>query len=286
MNIIKNILLEIVLPIMVIIIFFEYNTIYGIVAILIFLAYQVYRNKPFFLAFKGNIAYSNDQIEKATDYFKRASECKKVSPKFRIYYGYLLLKSGNIDEAYNVFNKLINTRDIPKNIKMDAKSNMALVYWKQNKIDEAILLFEEVFKDYKNTTIYGSLGYMLILKGDLDKALEFNLEAFDYNGEDKVILDNLGQNYYLLGQYEKAYEIYKKLISLSPSFAEAYYNYGLLLEALEKYEEALSNYKKASEYSIYALSMVTKEQIEEKIDKLSGIIEKDKEDNKEESLNN
>ena len=68
-------------------------------------------------------------------------------------------------------------------------------------------MLEEIIKTYETTTVYGSLGYLLILKGNLENALQFNLKAYEYNPSDKIIQDNLGQNYYLLGQYEKAKDI-------------------------------------------------------------------------------
>ncbi|MFU0801186.1 MAG: hypothetical protein ACFWUE_11115 [Xylanivirga thermophila] len=65
-------------------------------------------------------------------------------------------------------------------------------------------MLEEVQRKYNNSRVYGTLGYLLIEKGDLDKALEYNLQALDYDDEDPVILDNLAQTYYFMGDIEKA----------------------------------------------------------------------------------
>jgi tetratricopeptide (TPR) repeat protein len=155
--------------------------------------------------------------------------------------------------------------------KMNVKSNMALVLWKKGQIDDALNMLKEVFENYKTTTIYGSLGFLLILKGDLDKALEFNLEAYEYNDSNAVILDNLGQTYYLMGEYDKSKEIYKKLVSSNPSFPEPYFNYGLVMKQKGNVERALELMNQALTYRFSFLSTVSKEEIEAEIEKLKGI---------------
>ena len=149
------------------------------------------------------------------------------------------------------------------------KSILALVLWKKGELDAATDMLTEVMQTYKTTSVYGSLGYLLILKGDLDKALQFNLEAYDYNASDKVIQDNLGQNYYLLGMYDKSREIYEALMEKSPTFPEAWFNYGLLLEKLGEPERALESMKKALEYKFSYLCCISREDIEAKIQEAS-----------------
>ncbi len=145
------------------------------------------------------------------------------------------------------------------------KSNYALALWKNGELDRAIAIYEDIFPKYKNTIIYGSLGYLYILKGDLEKALKFNQEAMEYNDTGTVILDNLGQTYYLMGEYEKAEEIFKKLMTLSPKFPEAYYDYALVLEKLGNKSGCIENLKNALNYKPNFLSGVTVEQIQDKL---------------------
>jgi tetratricopeptide (TPR) repeat protein len=62
------------------------------------------------------------------------------------------------------------------------------------------------------------LGYLYVEAGDADKALEYNLKALEYDDEDSVTLDNLGQLYYrLLGDKVKAKEYFDKAIEIKPS---------------------------------------------------------------------
>jgi tetratricopeptide (TPR) repeat protein len=149
---------------------------------------------------------------------------------------------------------------------------MSLVQWKKGNLDEAINILEDVIKNYETTNVYGSLGYMLIQKGDLDKALEFNLRASDYNSSNSIIMDNLGQTYYLKGNYDKAVEVYANLMESNPTFPDAYYNYALVLKSKNEFSKALEIAKKALNYELSFLSTINKSQIDNLINELQNLI--------------
>ncbi len=215
---------------------------------------------------KANSAYQKGNIQEALNYLEKACNTGSAKPGIVTTYGYLLLKEGHLDESLKVFKGLINsTSKISDNDLYSLKSNYALALWKNGELDRAISLYEEIFPYYKNTIIYGSLGYLYILEGNLEKALKFNQEAMEYNSTGAVILDNLGQTYYMMGEYEKADEIFKKLMALSPKFPEAYYDYALVLEKLGDKERCIENLKNALNYKPNFLSGVTVEQIQDKL---------------------
>jgi tetratricopeptide (TPR) repeat protein len=208
----KNFLLKFVVPVVIIIALFKVKLLFGILAIILYFSYMLFTNRASVFAFLGARSYSKGDSDDAIRWFERAYQSGVAKPRIITAYAYMLLKLGDIEASEKILNeqmsKLLSAED-----KMNVKSNMALVLWKKGQIDDALIMLKEVFEDYKTTTVYGSLGYFLILKGDLDKALEFNLEAYEYNNSNAVILDNLGQTYYLIGEYDKSEEIYKKLIS-------------------------------------------------------------------------
>ena len=250
---------------------YQYNKAIGILLICIYIGYLLFKNMATLFMIMGNTKYSKGNIEDALRWYGKAYNDKSSSVKVKILYGYLLLKTGKIDQSEEVFNKIIQS-NISEDEEMGVKQNIALVLWKRGRIDDSIAMLENVFENYRNSTVYGSLGFMLILKGDLDKALEFNLEAYEYDNKDSIILDNLGQSYYLKGDYDKALEIYEELIGQAPRFAEAYFNYGLLLQAKNQYEKALEFLKKSKNYKIYALSSITTQEIDTKIKEIEGIL--------------
>ena len=266
------ILIKCILTLMVIAIAFSYRTSIGIALAAICLAYLLFSIRAGIFRFIGSIQYSKKDFEKAVIWFKRAYENGKSKPRSAIQYAYLLLKSGNIDESERIFKSLIDSQ-LQTDDLMFARSNLALVLWKKGDLDGAVNMLEDIFSSFKTSTIYGSLGYLLILEGDMQKALKFNLEAYEYNSKNPVILDNLGQTYYLAGDYEKAVEIYKKLMSLNPTFPEAYFNYGLVLVKKGEAKDALLNMQKALNYKLSFLSTITREEIESKIEETGKMLD-------------
>lgn len=262
-----QLLIRLGIPIAVIIIAFYYNVWLGVGVILVIIGFNFLYSLGNFYAYIGKISYMRGEMEKAFKWMERAYKNPRSSVASKISYGYLLLKTGHLDKAEKVFNSMPYSQLKP-DAKMLLKSNKALVHWKKGEIDEAVELLEEVNEKYKNTTNYGSLGYMYIVKGDLDKALQFNLEAYDYNDTDNIIQDNLGQTYYVCKEYEKSAEIYEKLIKTDPAFPEPYYYYGNVLVELGKVQEGLETLKKALKYNFSYLSSVTKEEVENRINEL------------------
>lgn len=248
---------------------FFYNILLGIILSIAFVLFILYNKRAYIYALFGTTSYSKGDMDKAIEWFRKANTIGISSPRTVISYAYLLIKKGNVDESESILTSLLNTK-MSTDDEMLAKSNLALVLWKKGDLNGAAAILEEVIKDFRTTTVYGSLGYLLILKGDLEKALSFNLEAYDYNPSNAVILDNLGQTYYLICDYQKAEEIYGKLIPSNPAFPEAYFNYALVLEKLGKTDAALKALKKSLDYKFTFLSTVTREEVEAKLKELES----------------
>ena len=249
---------------------FLYNATLGKVVLGVFIVYMLFSNRNIFYEVFATKAYKKGDMEKAISLFEKASKATQ-NPRPKITYGYLLLKAGDIEKSSQVFEEMIDS-DMDEDSKIKAKSNYALVLWKSGELDSAINLLEEVLSEYTSTVVYGSLGYLYILKGDLEKAVEFNKEAYDYNDSDPIILDNLGNAYYLTGELSKSKEIYKELMNLNPQFPEAFYNYSLLLKKLGKLDEALDYMKKANNFNLSFLSNLTKTDIEKQLKEIEDII--------------
>jgi Putative Zn-dependent protease, contains TPR repeats len=262
-----NIFIKLILPLIIVFWAFNQGTLYGIIAIIGYSGLLVVMDIAMIYSMIGNSKYVKGDLNGAIEWFGKAYKTKKSSVNSKISYAYLLLKSGNLEKSEEILNSLMSSKHTPQELSV-IKSNLALVQWKKGDLDSAIETLTWVYENYKNSTIYGSLGYFLIIKGDLEKALEFNLEAYDYNDSDKIIMDNLGETYYLRGEFEKAEEIYKKLLDMSPTFPEPYYYYGRVLQKTGRIEEALSTMKKALDYKFSFLSTTTKEEIEAGIKEL------------------
>ena len=258
---------KIVLPILLVFILFKLDIYLGILAILGCVFYMLFKRRTDIFSMIVKLYYARGQEKKALEWMKKSYNNGNSKTRNIVNYGYLLLRSGNIEDSEKIFNEL-KKREMSEEDKYIVDSNVALVLWKKGDLETAVKMLSDVFKNYKNTIIYGSLGYLLILKGDLDFALQFNKEAYEYNGENTIILDNLGLTYYLRGEYDKAEEIYEQLMSRSPTFPEAYYNYGLLQIKKGEVEKAVELMKKALEFDFSFLSTVSREEIEQELEKL------------------
>jgi len=220
---------------------------------------------PQLYAIKANAAYQKGNVQETIALLDKAYKTGRAKAHIVTTYGYLLLKEAKLAEAMKIFEEQLASTKLSNNERFETKSNYALALWKEGQLDEAISLFEEIIIYYRNTNIYGSLGYLYNLKADFEKALKFNLEAFDYNNASGVILDNLGQTYFLLEDFEKANEVFKKLMTLNPKFPEAFYDHALVLEKMGDKEKCIEKLRNALLYKPNYLSAITKEEIESKL---------------------
>lgn len=262
-------LIKFVLPLALIILARKINIWLSIAGIVIYTGVLLYTGRTTIFSIMGARSYSKGDIDKAIMWFERIYKLKNPPVRPCVSYAYIVLKKGDTNKAEQILQELLKNNSSSPDAPY-IKSIIALVLWKKGKIDEAVSLLENVIKSYVTTSVYESLGYMLIEQGDLQKALKLNLEAYEYNSDDKVIQDNLGQTYYLLGEYDKANEIYEKLLKSSPAFPEAYYNYGLLLDKLGNKEKAVEMMKKALGLKFSSLSTVSKEKIEADLTRISA----------------
>lgn len=269
-NKIIKFLLKFILPVIIIFILFRYNALYGLGALVLAIGYLLVTRQASIFAFLGTQTYSKGNFEEGLKWFQRSYATGKANPQAITSYAYLLLKNGNIAESEEILTKLVKSH-LDKDSEMYAKSNLALVLWKKGEIDNAIEMLETIMQDYKTTSIYGSLGYLLIEKGDMEKALQFNLEAYEYNNSNTIIQDNLGQVYHLTNQYDKSLEIYEKCMEKNPTFPSAYYNYGSLLMDMGQLEKAKEMLEKALTYKLTYLSTISREEIEGKLEEITKL---------------
>lgn len=253
--------LKIVVVLAVIVISFTYNWMIGVAMMVLIVGYFVYNNRSALYAQRGNLAYMRGDRDKALHLMEKAYRTKSIQPNHQIGYGYLLLKIGDLSKAENMFDEVLH-KSKARDMIMQAKINLATVYWLQNKRDEAYSSLEKVAQEVKSTLVYGNFGYFQILRGELEEALAYNLEAYAFNDNDLTIMDNLAQNYYLLGRLDEADEMYTKLMAKAPKHAESYYYYARTLQKLGRKQEAREQVEKALDKELALITPLTREDIE------------------------
>ncbi len=210
-------------------------------------------------------SYAKRDYEKSLKIFRVANKIGNLNSSNRLLYAYVLLRLGYVEESQLELRRLLPYTKPETADRYQVKNLLALGYWKQGNLAEAIEEMEEITAgNYKNTMIYQNLGILYNLSNDKEKALNFNLEAFDYNSDDNIITDNLADAYAINGDFEKAAEVYKELINRTPEphFPEAYYGYGKVLIRLGEKQEGIKMIEKSLTKPFSFLSIRTKDEIE------------------------
>ena len=220
---------------------------------------------------KAMTAHGNGEYDKAMKLYEEAYAKGMDAPRLLRGYSVLLIRTRQFDNALEVLKRMEKLPKLLPKDKVDMHVNYAIILWQKGHLDRAMEVLDDVFRHNKNGSIYSIIGYMKIEKGDADEALAFNQEALEYDENDPVFLDNLGQTYYrLLGDKEKAKPYFEKALELKPSAIDT--NYFLALYAIDE-----GDYAKAREYLETAkkgffspLNFATPEKIDEVLAQIEG----------------
>ena len=186
-----------------------------LLAICIFI---VYNRRAVIMTRMAMRAYYGGDVKKGEKWFEKAYKTGEMTPECKIAYSSFCLRENKFERGKKLLNNVINSRYSSAEDKLGAKHNLAVLIWREGDLDGAIELMEQVHKQMPATATYGTLGVLYLeraKKTDAQAALEFMLEAYDYNCDDKTIADNLGELYLILGENEKAKEVYDKLMEKS-----------------------------------------------------------------------
>lgn len=225
-----------------------------------------------FKAQKALVAHGKGNLDEAYKLYVEAYEEGLDKPRYLLPFSILLLRRGEYDKAKEILKKVEKAPGgITPEQRAQLLTNYAVASWKTGKLDYAIELMQEVFRKTPSGAVYGTLGFLLIEKGDFEEALAFNTEAVNYDDEDAVCLDNLAQTYYRLGNdkvvartwFEKALEARESAIDT---------NYFLALYDIEdgNYEAAREKLEVAKQGRFSPLNYATVEMINEKLASLPG----------------
>lgn len=175
-------------------------------------------------------------------------EDKVMSAAYMLPYSLLLTRAGEYEKAREILFEAQKAPDLSLEKKQQLYVNYGAVLWKLGDKEGAIRNLEAAHEKYPSGIIYQTLGYLYVEYGDKEKALSYNEEALEYDHEDPIVLDNMGQTYYrLLNDKEKALTYFKKANELRPVQIDTLYflakydiESGDTQAALEKINQALS----------------------------------------------
>lgn len=201
-----------------------------------------------------------DMEARAMEGYEKALAKGMSNPGFLMAYAVLLLRTGKFERAMEIVRKTEKLPGLSVDQKRRLMVNYSICQWKLGELDHAIGAMRELMKNYKNSTVYGSLGYMLIEKGDktgdYSEAQKFNAEALDYDDEDAVVLDNVGQYYQRMGDIEKARGYFEKALEIRPVQVDSMYYLARIKQQQGDIEGAKQLIDKAMSIHFSALATV------------------------------
>lgn len=211
------------------------------------------------------MAHSKGDTEEAYKLYGEVYAEGMNKPRFLLPYSILLIRRKEYEKAKEVLKKV---EKAPGGISPDQRAQMLSYYavasWKTGRLDYAVDLLREVYRKGPSGTNYGTLGYLLIEQGNYEEALAFNTEAVEYDDEDAVVLDNLAQTYYRLGNdKEEARKWFEKAIAIKEGAIDT--NYFLAQYDIEagRFEEAREKLETARGGNFSPLNYATPERIDE-----------------------
>ena len=132
---------------------------------------------------KQDYAAAIECENKALEGYEKAMAKGMNQVNYLIAYTVLLLRTGKFEKAMEIIRQTEKMPNLNDDQKRRLIINYSICQWKLGDIDHAIGAMIELSKTYKNSTVYGSLGYMLIARGDktgdYEKAREYLGKALE-----------------------------------------------------------------------------------------------------------
>ncbi len=184
----------------------------------------------------GEVNIFLNKLDDAQNYFVRCLELDPISTRALNGLGVVYLKRHDYNQAKGYFEK---TLGVDKTY-VQALANAALTRYLLNDIEDAVRDFN-LAKERGSEEAKYNLGLHYYKKGDYDQTLKI----FSDDAIDSIFFQGLV--YAEIGRDEEAITSFKKIITLLPTYAGAYYNLGFLLMKVGQFEEGLSNIRRGME---------------------------------------
>lgn len=223
---------------------------------------------------KAVFLHQKGQTSEAITLYEQLYADQYLSSAYMVPYCILLIRK-NEKESFEKVKEILKKAEKAPDLTPDRRKQLILYYavaqYKLGEIDKAIRLLEASHQKSPNGVTYGALGFMYIQAGDAEKALQYNQEALEYDDEDPVTLDNLGQTYYrLLNDKETAKKYFDQAIAIKENQIDTLYFLSRYdLEAGDKIA-AVEKLEKAAEGNFSPLNYITREDVEREIKALKA----------------
>lgn len=242
---------------------FKINIFFGIAFLVAAIFYFYHKNRGTVLANKAENSYKAGDTETAILFFREAAALSKKNTAMNAGYAHMLLRCGKPEEALSQINKFLSDLSLNPELRKQARQIRALINYKLKNFDEA---YEEGLELYEmgNTTssMRGLLGLLMLgAEKDFEKTIKFCEDAYEYDSDNRDIVDN-----YLLAlinakDYTKAQEISEKLLALAPDFPESYYHSAILYKHMGNTKRSAELIAKLETLTLKYMTTFTEEDV-------------------------
>ncbi|MGI6725137.1 MAG: tetratricopeptide repeat protein [Christensenellales bacterium] len=222
------------------------------------------------------LKHQRGQQDEALAMYAQLYDNGVVQASYMLPYSVLLLRNATVEEDFRrvreVLVKAQKAPDLSAEKRQQLLMNYAIAVWKLGELDRAISTLEASHNKGPNSLTYEALGFLYIETGDAQKALDYNMEALEYDEDDAITLDNLGQTYYrLLGDKDTAYEYFKKAHEIKPRQIDTLYFLSKYDEEAGRINEAMEKLETALEGKFSPLNHVDRAMAQKAYDRLSAM---------------
>ena len=221
---------------------------------------------------KARMAYAKQQkgeFAEAMKLYGEALDAGMNDARYILNYTVLLIRDGQYQKARELLVKIQKSPLITADQRRQLLVNYSACVYKMGELEKGISVLEQQHQKAPSGLIYETLGYLYVEAGDADKALAYNQEALDYDDEDAIVLDNMGQVYYrMLGDKAKAKEYFDRAHALKEKQIDTLYFLAQYdLEAGDK-EAAKAKLETALGGRFSPLNYASREMVQSQLDSL------------------
>lgn len=122
----------------------------------------------------------------------------------------------------------------------------AIEFFNKKDYEKSKFLYEEILKiNPKSSNIYGNLGVIYKIKGDINTAIKYYVTAINLNPKNILVYNNLGNAFKEIKNYKMALKVYIDAIKINPKDFNMFNNLGIVYELIGDSNRAIEAYKQA-----------------------------------------
>ena len=203
----------------------------------------------------GSLALAKGDTNKAIERFKEVIDKNPLFVKAYNDIGEIYENIGDLESAIKYYELAHNIS--PANT--DRLLALTKLYYKAGDTEKSEEMMEAAISDVRQdvSTSGHLIGEMYLAKNDNDKALEVLTKSHKKNPSDTSIMMSLSDAYRKVGQPQKAINMYKDIIAITPNNANAYYNMGKTFLEMGVKDKAIESIKKAWELNPFSKEIIT-----------------------------